>query len=46
MLQVLVRRQVVCYVTERRTGGNTTDELNSHTVNTVELQNSVAYPQQ
>ena len=36
----------LCYVTERRTGGNTTDEFNAHTVNTVDLQNSVAYPQQ
>ena len=35
VLRVSVRRQTACYVTERRTGGNTTDEFNSHTVNTV-----------
>ena len=46
LLRVSVRRQVVCYMTERRTGGNTTDEFNSHTTYAVDLQNSVAYPQQ
>ena len=46
MLRVLVRRQVACCVTERRTGGNTTDEFSSHTAYAVNLQNSVAYPQQ
>ena len=45
MLRVSVRRQVACYVTECRTGGNTTDEFNSHTAYAVNLQNSVAYPQ-
>ena len=46
LLRVSVRRQVACYVTKRRTTGNTTDEFNSHTVNTVDLQNSMACPQQ
>ena len=39
-------REVACHATERRTGGNTTDEFNSHTAYAVNLQNSVAYPQQ
>ena len=46
LLRVSVRRQVACYVTERRTGGNTTDEFNPHTTYALNLQNSVAYPQQ
>ena len=43
--RVSVRRQVACYLTERRTGRNTTDKFTSHTAYTVNLQNSVACPQ-
>ena len=45
MLRVSVRRQVACYVTERRTGGNTTDKFYSHTAYAVNLQNAVVCPQ-